>query len=66
MYTNLNILQKEECQYLFKNLKTSDIHVHWNKEYEICAGKKHKFPNAGVHFLRQKKTRSEKIKSRWN
>ena len=66
MYTNLNILQKEECQYLFESLKKSDADVQWNKEYEICAGKKHKFPKTGEKFLRKKKERHEKIKSRGN
>ena len=58
MIANLNILNDEECEILFKNQekKKGAIHLEWNKEYEICTGKKHQFPNANWRFLRKKKS----------
>merc|ERR1712142_1194906 len=57
MYANLNILTDEECETLFKYSidanKYSDMQ--FNKEYEICTGKKHRFPAEGVSFVRHKK-----------
>jgi len=58
MIANLNILNDEECEILFKNRekKKNSIRLEWNKEYEICTGKKHQFPKSNWRFLRKKKS----------
>ena len=46
-FVNLNILTDDECEKLFEYQKAKDDGVdtlNWNKDYEICTGKKHKFP----------------------
>ena len=61
MIANLNILNDDECAELFKNLnkKKNTIKLFWNKEYEICTGKKRQFPKSNWRFLRKEKTEKE-------
>jgi len=64
MYANLNILMDEECETLFNHSKAFDkkndanTDMSLNKEYEICTGKKHKFPADGISFVRRKKKKA--------
>ena len=55
MFANVNILTDEECLKLQKNIKK----LGWNKNYEICVGKKHRFPNEYPTFIRSKKDLTE-------
>ena len=57
MYANLNILTNEECEVLISQ-KEHLGHLMFNKEYEICAGKKHKEPQDGIVFQRKPKPMS--------
>jgi len=61
MIANLNILNDDECAELFKNLnkKKNAANLFWNKEYEICTGKKRQFPKSNWRFLRKEKTEKE-------
>ena len=52
MYGNLNILTDDECTTLLDG-KTEEMGL--NFKYEICAGKKHPFPNSLLSFQRKKK-----------
>ena len=38
--------------------------LHWNKEYEICAGKKNKFPKHSVTMVRKLRTKKKMKKLR--
>jgi len=66
MYANLNILTDEECSTLFKYQinKNNDSDLFWNKDYEICTGKKHKFPLGAWQLIRRKKRKNEKKKDK--
>jgi len=57
MFANLNILTDEECEKLFKYQVAENKHANmgWNREYEICTGKKHKFPKKAQSLLRKRK-----------
>jgi len=56
MFANINLLTVKECQHL--NDKSPDNPMKplaWNSEYEICGGKKHKFPEHVFEFKLLKK-----------
>jgi len=57
MFANLNILTDEECEKLFKYqvAKDKSSDMSWNREYEICTGKKHVFPKSAISLLRKRK-----------
>ena len=57
MFASLNILTDEECTTLFEYqiAKAKKNNMDWNAEYEICTGKKNKFPKNPVHLVRSKK-----------
>ena len=56
MYANLNILNNKECQTLIVNInKKRESAIQWNKDWEICAGKKHEFPKTPITFHRYPK-----------
>ena len=56
MYGNLNILTDDECTTLIdRTIDGGTVGVGLNLEYEICAGKKHPFPNSLLSFKRKKK-----------
>ena len=61
MFANLNILTDEECDKLFKHQIGEDesADMSWNKDYEICTGKKHKFPTAANALLRKRKKKKQ-------
>ena len=52
MFANMNLLTDKECEVLFSY---DGDKLKWNKEYEICVGKKHKFPKELISFTRKKK-----------
>ena len=62
MYANLNILNDEECGTLLKHQKSIEgsAELGWNKEYELCTGKKHQFPAPSLSFRRVKKKDGQK------
>ena len=57
MFANLNILNNEECGELLKNQASLEdsADLGWNKDYELCTGKKHQFPKSSISFRRVKK-----------
>ena len=57
MFANLNILTDEECATLNKQLieKNPEDDQNWNKDYEICTGKKQEFPSRPVITIRKRK-----------
>ena len=57
MYVNLNILTDEECEKLFKYQELE--WMNWNKDYEICTGRKHKFPAQAQSLIRKKKGKKQ-------
>ena len=61
MYVNLNILTDEECEKLFKYQIAEDesADMSWNKDYEICTGRKHKFPAQAQSLIRKKKGKKQ-------
>ena len=59
MYANQNLLTDKECQTLMNILpKDEQEQMAINFDYELCAGKKHPFPNAMVSFHRKKKKKT--------
>jgi len=65
MFANLNILTDEECEKLIeyqkamkKKKKEDYSDLSWNREYEICTGKKHMFPKQAQSLLRKRKKKS--------
>jgi len=59
MFASLNILTDEECTTLYEHqiAKNENNDMGWNAEYEICTGKKHKFPENPVHLVRFRKSK---------
>ena len=57
MYANLNVLEDDECEVLFQPKGGSQEAVAYNKDYEICVGKKHPFPHSVISFTRKTKRR---------
>ena len=55
MYANINVLEDDECEVLFQPKGGSLEAVGYNKEYEICVGKKHPFPKSVISFTRKTK-----------
>ena len=64
MFANLNILNNDECETLLRSQDASeDSNIQpWNKEHEICVGKKHPFPKPVLRFSRIVKRRTERLK----
>ena len=63
MYANMNLLTDEECELLLSKYNDEKIgkSMDWNREYELCIGKKHSFPKHLISFQRkQKKPESRK------
>lgn len=60
LYANMNILTMDECKTLFKYCE--DCFINFNDGLELCAGKKHEFPQGTFSFQRFKK-RSKKFLS---
>ena len=58
MYANLNVLEDNECEVLFQPKGGSKVAVGYNKDYEICVGKKHPFPKSVISFTRKTKRKS--------
>ena len=54
MFANLNILNNKECEELLKH-QNQNSDLDWNKDYELCAGKKHQFPKSAISFEKVKK-----------
>jgi len=54
LFANMNLLTDQECKTLMKD---DGKYLMWNKEYEICVGKKHKFPKHMISFRRKRKKR---------
>jgi len=63
MFANLNLLTNEECATLIRHDETKPIdekvNMEWNKEYEICTGKKNKFPKH-LTMVRTRRTKKER------
>ena len=55
MFANTNILTDDECETL---INSQEHPIPWNKEYELCAGKKHQFPKSMISFTRKRKRKS--------
>ena len=62
MFASLNLLNNDECETLLRSQDASEDSNNqpWNKEREICVGKKHKFPKPVLMFSRIKKTRNKR------
>jgi len=60
MFAKLNILTDDECATLTKYLieKDSDNDNNFKSEYEICTGKKHKFPKESISLKWKRKDKS--------
>jgi len=57
LFANMNLLTDQECETLFKH---EGAYLLWNKEYEICVGKKHQFPKHMISFRRKRKRKAKK------
>jgi len=64
LFANVNLLTDKECEELLKNGAAGEDkkgdYLKWNREYEICVGKKHVFPKHMISFIRRKKRKHMK------
>jgi len=64
-FATVNVLTQDECKILIEKNPDKELHeklesLYWNNEYEMCAGKKHHFPNKSPLYSRKKK-RKERL-----